>query len=298
MEVLRTEPSVVIDLLVQAELPLPPGTISAAVDDADVSQAVPAHRAADLVVILRASSGLIALVVVIEVQRQVDREKRFAWPIYVAQLAARHRAPVALLVLAQAVRVRRWASQPIAIGPGASLQPFDVDPASLTPDSSAAPVELTVLATLAAVAELQQARGPRRSPHEQAALEERVRSGVLAALQALDPVKRRTHLSLIHGAARPPLRARLDELLEGYDMRALELIRTEGREEGRREGLQEGLSKGAAQALLRVLARRGFVIDAALAARIQGATDPDRLGLWIERAVVASSIEEVFGSDG
>ncbi len=73
-------------------------------------------------------------------------------------------------------------------------------------------------------------------------------------------------------------------------MRALELIREEGRQEGREEGRQEG----QAVALVRLLRRRGFTVDDTNEARILATTDLRQLDAWFDRVLTASSLDDVL----
>ncbi len=60
------------------------------------------------------------------------------------------------------------------------------------------------------------------------------------------------------------------------------------------KGLAEGEARGEANALLRVLMARGFIVDAAIEARVRSCTDLAALERWVTRAVTAPSLAEVF----
>ena len=86
---------------------------------------------------------------------------------------------------------------------------------------------------------------------------------------------------------------------EGAGMFVLEdLERAEGRTKGLAEGLAEGESKGrAAEArrlLYKVLAARSFSVTSAMRARIERETDTIRLEAWLETAVTARTVRDVF----
>ena len=72
---------------------------------------------------------------------------------------------------------------------------------------------------------------------------------------------------------------------------ALSLARKEGRVEGRAEGEREA----QARAVLTVLAARGVGVTDDERVRILGETDHDTLSRWLERAVSATGVGEVFG---
>ena len=73
---------------------------------------------------------------------------------------------------------------------------------------------------------------------------------------------------------------------KGYD--SLEAIAAEAELRGKAEG--------KAEALLVVLAARGFVVDAHTRATVLACTDAARLQRWIARAVTAASLAEVLSS--
>ncbi|MEU0875818.1 hypothetical protein [Nocardia brasiliensis] len=56
----------------------------------------------------------------------------------------------------------------------------------------------------------------------------------------------------------------------------------------------EGKAEGEASALLRVLRHRGFEISDALVARVEQETDIAQLDVWLDRALDAASLDEVF----
>ncbi len=76
-------------------------------------------------------------------------------------------------------------------------------------------------------------------------------------------------------------------------------LRAEGRKEGRAEGRKEGRRAAKAELLLRVLVRRMGRVPRAVRARISATTSEPLLQQWLERALTATTLEEVFGpSDG
>jgi hypothetical protein len=71
-----------------------------------------------------------------------------------------------------------------------------------------------------------------------------------------------------------------------------------GEQEGFARGQQQGLARGQAHALaeaiLDVLQVRGVVPALAERARILGEQDPDRLRLWLQRAVTCTTVAELL----
>lgn len=69
--------------------------------------------------------------------------------------------------------------------------------------------------------------------------------------------------------------------------------REKGLVAGRQAGHREGLQEGQALALRRLLTRRFGALPEDLGARIQGAR-PEDLEAWLDRALEAVSLEEIF----
>ena len=88
---------------------------------------LPQHRP-DLAVSFVGARGNTVLVVVVELQLGVKRDKSFAWPLYAAALRARHHAPAVVLVVAPRASVARWARQPIDLEGGNVFRPLVIGP--------------------------------------------------------------------------------------------------------------------------------------------------------------------------
>lgn len=67
-----------------------------------------------------------------------------------------------------------------------------------------------------------------------------------------------------------------------------------GRTKGRAEGRTEGRAAEARLLLHKVLAARSFAVPPEVRTRIDGESDVTRLESWLEAAVTASSIGDVF----
>jgi hypothetical protein len=96
------------------------------IEAADLTNLLPAEYRADVVVLL--IDGKPVLGIVVEVQLEPDTRKRFSWPAYVVGLRAKFECPCCLLVVTTDQRTARWASEPISVGPGATLCPFVLGP--------------------------------------------------------------------------------------------------------------------------------------------------------------------------
>jgi hypothetical protein len=66
------------------------------------------------------------------------------------------------------------------------------------------------------------------------------------------------------------------------------------RAEAEQRYLRAGALQGEAHALLRILERRGFALDASRRARVVACDDRAVLDAWLDRAVTATSLHEVF----
>jgi hypothetical protein len=67
-----------------------------------------------------------------------------------------------------------------------------------------------------------------------------------------------------------------------------------GRSEGEAKGEAKGRSEGEARAILRVLERRGLPVSSEQRSRVLSCADLTILEAWLDRAVTAASIDEVF----
>ncbi len=70
----------------------------------------------------------------------------------------------------------------------------------------------------------------------------------------------------------------------------------EGLEKGLAKGLEKGLAKGLAKGLLTTLRFRGIAVTKEAEERIQTQDDPDVLNRWLEQALDATSLDDVFDS--
>ncbi len=183
-----------------------------------------------------------------------------------------------------------WARGPHELGPGFAFSPLVVGPAQLpTIRSVAQAAEHLDLAVLTALTRLGEAATKGAHAPNAEAQAEVLHVAEAAMRLADDDVKKRI-ASLLHGAAKGPFRAILEKFLEAHHMRALELIREEGRQEGR----AEGEAHARATTLLRLLRVRGFAVDEDAAGRIRTTSDTALLDRWLDRVMTASSVDEVL----
>jgi hypothetical protein len=98
-------------------------------ESSDLNDLRPAEYRADLVLFLMCESSK-KLGVIVEVQLGRDDDKPYSWPAYVANLRARHRCPVCLLVVTTNDSVARWAGRSIELGPSTYCTPLVLGPSN------------------------------------------------------------------------------------------------------------------------------------------------------------------------
>ena len=281
IEILRRQRDVVWRL--GTDEPPPEGEVI----ELDTSTDQPIARTVDAAFALRRPDGSIARVRAVEMQRRIDPGKPVAWLGYVADMTARHRAPVELIVLTSSSKVARWAAR-VEVGPCLLLQPVVVGPGSLStiaPIVSDADVAWTALGASLLLA------GTPPSPHRPKG------RAALVACRALVEAPRSSSrdffLDLLLGLTPDGLRAEIDKLLEDHDMTIEELLVAAGRKQGRKQGREEGREEGRRALLLRQMAHRFGDVPESVIVRLEGATEVE-LDRWGEAILDAPSIDAVF----
>ncbi|AGP38392.1 Yae1 family protein [Sorangium cellulosum] len=303
VEMFREDPELAPRLLATLlHVEVPPHA-SAAVVESSLDQLLPVEFRADLVLELRDASGTIVLAIVLEVQRDMDPNKKFSWPTYVTVVRAKTRCRTVVLVVAPDAGVAAWAAESIDLGLGLGhVAPLVLGPAVVPevtdPGEAEAETELAVLSAVA------HGNGPNGLAVVLAAL---------VALGRLDQEHAMVYFQLIWNALREPMRQALEALvmerqIEGeatfppfvqklIDRGKLEGMREgklEGMREGELKGMREGELKGKRDTLLRLLARAGIVPTEDESARIQACTDIAILDRWIDNVLGAKTAAEVL----
>jgi hypothetical protein len=158
--------------------------------------------------------------------------------------------------------------------PGFDLVPLVIDPVTIPdpngPAAATAGPELAVLAVLTGALDLNQ---------------DSARRLVLASLANLDDSRLATYTVLVRSAVSQSARQALEDLMT-----------TKFRDTFVDRLLAEGEAKGEARAILRVLAARGLEVPAKVREQVLSCTDTSQLETWTDRAAIAVSVEEVFGT--
>ena len=264
-----------------------PSHVSVQVVESTLDQMIPVEFRADLVLELLDENGTPVLLIVLEMQREEDPDKKYTWPVYVTVVRAKKRCQAMVLVVAPDEKVATWAAEKIDVGLGlTTTQPLVLGPAVVpqVTDPTEAEKE-TELAILSAVAH---GNGPNGLP---------VVTAALAALWRLDQEHAAVYFQIIFNALREPMQRALRELamerqVEGkavFPPFAQQLI-----DRGVREGELSGRTAEAARAVLTVLRVRGIAVLDAARERILAEKDPARLERWHERAILAATVAEVI----
>ncbi|MFF5259200.1 hypothetical protein ACFY4C_09660 [Actinomadura viridis] len=282
-ELFRFSPRLAADLLVDTGVKLPElvraSDISESCTDLKTSE-----FASDRAVLLEFDEGRLG--VVVEIQRAIDPEKHYSWPLYQATLRARQRCPATLLVIAPDPKVAEWCADPIDTGhPDYVLRPVvlkpDQVPVMTDPESVA---EDPALGILSAMYHSDGRRG-------EEVLQASWKATVVLAERNRELARRYYDYvgAVISDAARKFLENKMKTETRYYS----EFFRT-AEAEGLAKGKAEGKAEGKVELLLRILEARGIELTEEQRERVCGSTD----GAWLDelgrRAAVADSAEGLF----
>jgi hypothetical protein len=299
IEMFRENPDLAPHLLATLFGMAIPPYVTVGVVESSLDQMIPVEFRADLVLELRDAQGALVLAIILEVQRDQDPDKGYAWPVYVTVVRAKKRCPAVVLVVAPDAAVATWAAQAIDLGLGrGTLRPVVLGPAVVpeVTDPVVAEQEME-LAVLSAVAH---GNGPKGLAVVQAAL---------GALGRLDHEHAAVYFQIIYNALREPMRQALEALVmerqtEGkatfppFAQKIFERGKLDGLQEGLREGkldgLREGKLDGLRDALLRLVTRAGITLTEDDRARIDTCTDAATLDRWIENVLGAKVAADVL----
>ncbi len=289
-ELLRRAEPALLERLLEVAGVRPPALGNVREASGDASQLIPVQFTADLVLLCGEPTSH---VVVVEVQRRPDAQKRASWPAYVAGLHAMHTCPVTLLVICPTRRVAMWARRKIVFGTGAQLSPTVVGPDELPLGRwPGAGSELDFLLAVL---------GAAMHAGEPAALEQAKLLG--AEVLGSRPIHDEICYRLLEKLFGTEFSIHMEDLMGApawYDDSPVYLkMQAAGREKGKAEGVAlgkaEGKAEGKASALLAVLGARGLAPSAAQCAQVQSCQDHESLDTWLLRALKATSADEVFG---
>lgn len=270
VDLFKNRPSLAAEILVEVlGLALPDYT-EARIASADLTETQPAEYRADIVVLLF-RDGAPVRVVIVEVQLAANPRKRLSWPAYVTVARAVHGCPAALLIVAPEPAVAGWCAEPIETGvPGFVLRPpvlrRTAVPVVTDPGEAALRPELGVLSAMV---------------HGETEQGEMIANAVIPAIQELDDDRVRLYYyDLVYNSLNDAARRALEMKMKGYEYQS--------------DFAKRYVAEGTANAVLTVLQARGLAVPDAVRERILAQRDPERLKLWLERAIVAPSVAAVL----
>ena len=253
-------------------------------DSSDLNDLRPAEYRADLVLLLMRGSQKV-LGVIVEVQLGRDEDKPYVWPAYIANLRARHRCPVCLLVVTIEEAVARWAGRSIDVGPGTQCKPWVIGPSNMPAITALQDAQENVeLAVLSAIEHGQSPDSP---------LAERIATAAILASAAIDVERSRLYLDLIQISLSNNISGVFETAMNslGYEYQGNFARRYYG--QGKAEGKVEGKAEGRMELILKLLALRFGPLTDAAKARVRGAQDA-QLDAVAERMLTAKTLEEAL----
>ena len=271
----RNRPELAPELLRDALGVTLPDYAEARVEAADLSDVNPAEYRANLVVLL--VDGRPVLAIVVEVQLQRDDRKPYTWPVYIAGLRARFECRACVLVVTPSESVADWARAPMDIGPGSRFEPLVVGPRAVpvVRDIQAAQrdPELAVLSAMA---------------HGKAEPEIAVQIATAAfeACRRLDDERALLYLDLVGISLSDIARTAFEDLMANGNYEFQSDFAKRHRAAGRAEG--------EARSVLKFLAARGISVSEEQKERILACVDLAVLDRWVEKAVTATTADELF----
>lgn len=290
-QIFREDPELFARALPKAGIALPePTTIQLL--DTDLTEIKPMARRVDtLMRVDTADSGSYLLAV--EAQGRPDPDKLNSWTYYLAYLYAEYKLPPLLLVVCQDKPTASWAAQPIRIGLPAhtsiTVFPLVLGPENLPtiidPDEAAEDLALAVFSALAHA----------NDPALPAILEALATALATIGGETAQDWAEYTEVGLADTQSRAFWRHLMT--LRPSRFPGSGTLIEETRIKGRTEGRTEGLAEGRAEDILRILDLRAIDIPEAARERITGCTDLELLGTWFDRALTATTAEELFAAE-
>jgi len=250
-------------------------------ESSDINDLKPAEYRADLVLFLvRESRNVLGLIV--EVQLARDEDKPYAWPAYIANLRARHRCPVCLLIITIEDSVASWAGRSIELGPGSRCRPWVVGPSNTPAVTGLQDAEENV--ELAVLSAIEHGQNP------DVALSSRITAAAIIASAGIDAERSKLYLDLILISllASAP-KAREDVLV------VLNSLGFEYQSEFARRYVAQGWVEGRVELILKLLAKRFGPLPDSIQTRVRGAPDA-QLDTIAEQVLTAQTLEQALGS--
>jgi hypothetical protein len=256
------------------DLPIPPKA-EARLTSCDLSECVPVEYRADAAV-LYGDDGQSKLAVISEVQLSQDGRKRYSWPAYLANLHARDKCPVYLVVICADRATARWAAKAIDLGhPGMVLIPLAIGPDNTPVITDVARAIGNI--GLAVVSAITHSNDPQVNA---------ILATLTEALDSIDPTSARRYAEYVAVALTGSPQKEMERLM------ATETYLYQG--EYAQSLISRGKAEGEAKAVLTLLDFRDIALSEEDRARIMATTDLAVLERWIQRASFVNTVEELF----
>ncbi|WP_433509934.1 hypothetical protein ACQP2T_39310 [Nonomuraea sp. CA-143628] len=276
LEMITRRPAFALELLAWGLRGTADGYHDACVESVELNERLPAEYAADSVISVRGPDGAKRFVIV-EVQRRFDERKLWSWAAYVGGLMGRYKRAVMLVVFCPDRKTAEIYKKPIS--PDEScliLCPVVVGPDELPilrePEDVLASLEIATLSAIAHPDDLKTV------------------VSVAKTLATSDDDRGLVYYDYLRGQLPISVRAQLEEIMRTEVERRPDAftrpieIKAEAR----------GEARGLATALLRVLERRELKIPSDLRQEIESCSDLELLNLWHDRAITATTSDDVF----
>ncbi|MFI1420010.1 hypothetical protein ACH4VX_18880 [Streptomyces sp. NPDC020731] len=276
-----------LDLL---DLGIPPGvTTETLPTDASGAPKMFTRQMGSVLRVVR-PDGRDPFILLVEAQTRIETKKETSWPYYIAYLRDRYRLEVVLLVLCVDTATAAWAARPLRTGVGRPTQvtvphvlgPSNVPRMNRVQDASA---DLDFAAFCLWI-------------HSNDPDIEGILTVVGEALaQDTDRDAQDDLAGLIEdGLGSEHARKIWRNLMETLFTPRRGTIVGDARLAGREEGREEGRVTGTAELLLRLVERRGFSMTEETRQRVTTCTDMPLLDLWFDRAIDATTLDEIFAT--
>jgi hypothetical protein len=287
IQLVRDHPKLADTLLTELlGVPVPPFT-KVRLDDTALPKMVPVPYFADAVALFSAGDKLV-FGAIIEHQLQRDDRKLFTWPLYALAARARHQCPFVVIVPTPDPETARWAAQPIDLGDGQfyRVRVIGPDGVPIVTDAEHA-IRDPYLAMLSAIAH---GKGD-----QEIALA--IAKATVAGIRRLPREDQwLLYLLIIWNSLGEPARKAFEMLPEVQPFLSESQRRffTEVEAKGKAEGKAEGNAEGMAKAVLKILAKRGISLTEDQGQRILACVDLGTLDRWLDRALTATTADELF----
>lgn len=282
--IVREHPEAVLALLRSAYGVEHRGEIEVIASPENLTELQSTERRADAVLVLREpGQSQPRVAIVVEVQLRVDARKRFGWPVYVSVARARLGCPVNLVVIALDAATASWCATPIELDDhGSTLRPRVIGPTQVPPFDVVTTRRYPELGVLSLLA------------HRDEPIALDLGRALLSVCPELDDERRKLYTDIVFAFANAAARRALEiEMsLENYEVESEFLRDLQARAAA--QGQAKGHLGGLASAVLKVIEARGLPLTDDQRATVLACTDPDALEIWLQRAITANRIDELF----